>query len=232
MRHVGRSPAPIRDESFGVQPCGYRLRHGLVGDGQFREAGLGGVVRDCGLRLNASHLNASDQSLEGAREVHADDVDRVRYGVTGLPRRFGTSRAQQSSASPAWRSWQPSDSSPTGIGPVDSPAFEPWSEEFHPPARTRCSRPKDGLQSWLTTSGMRSDPSLRPATRWGLAEGTSRDGDLPGRRPAPPHASPMLEVAFPGCGLHREHRGVAGQRYSRARRRGDIGVGLDAWTLC
>lgn len=105
----------------------------LIGDGQFPELGLGTVVRDCGLRLNSSYLNASDRSPEEVREVHVDDVGRVRYEVTGRCQSV-TSPMAVLVALPGWLTIAEPDACRAVESALDSPAFEPWSEQFRPPA--------------------------------------------------------------------------------------------------
>lgn len=104
----------------------------LIGDGQVPEVGPGAVLRDCGLRLNVSYLKASDESLEGAREVHADDAGRVRYQVTGRCQAV-TSPMAALIALPGWLTIAEPETYRTVEGAVDFPALEAWSEQFHPP---------------------------------------------------------------------------------------------------
>lgn len=105
----------------------------MIGDGQFPEVGLGAVVRDCGLRLNASYLNASDQLLAGVREVHVDDVGRVRYEITGRCQSV-TGPMAALVVMPGWRVLAEPETHRAVGGAVDSPAFQPWSEQFRAPA--------------------------------------------------------------------------------------------------
>ena len=105
----------------------------LIGDGQFPDVGLGAILRNCGLRLNCSYLNASDQSFEGVREVRVDDVGRVRYEVIGRCLSV-TGPMAALIAMPDWLTIAEPDACRGVEGALDSPAVEPWSEQFRPPA--------------------------------------------------------------------------------------------------
>jgi hypothetical protein len=105
----------------------------LIGDGQVPELVLGAVVRNCGLRLNSSYLNATDQLPEGVREVRVDDAGRVRYEVTGRCQSV-TSPMAALIALPGWRTIAEPEAYRAADGALDFPALEPWSERFRPPA--------------------------------------------------------------------------------------------------
>ena len=111
----------------------------LLGDGQIPELEPGAVVRDCGLRLHASSLAASEESHEELSPGRTDGRGRVRYDVTGRCWSV-TSPMAALIAMPGWLAITEPESHRDVAGSVDLPALEPWSENFRPPGPTQMLR--------------------------------------------------------------------------------------------
>jgi hypothetical protein len=116
-----------------VHPVWVLLETWLIGDGQFPELGVGGVVDDCGLRLNCSYLDESDQTVEEVRAARVDGVGRVRYELTGRCQSVTPPMAVLM-AMPGWLAMVEPEAHRAVAGARDVSALERWSEQFHAPA--------------------------------------------------------------------------------------------------
>lgn len=105
----------------------------LIGDGQFPQLALGDVVRDCGLRLRCSRLHRSGQQVPAISDSRVDDEGRARYQLTGRCQSV-TSAMAVLIAMPGWLTVAEPETCRAVSEARDQPAYEPWSEQFRPPA--------------------------------------------------------------------------------------------------
>lgn len=114
-------------------PVWVSLETWLIGDGPFPQLELGGVVPDCGLRLKCAQLQKSAGLLQEISDATVDDLGRPRYRLTGRLQST-TSAMAALIGMPGWLAIAEPETYRVVRGARHLPAFQPWSEQFRPPA--------------------------------------------------------------------------------------------------
>jgi hypothetical protein len=114
------------------EPVWASLDTWLIGDGQFPQLEIGAVVHDCGLRLNCSHLGASNAPVREISDAPVDEAGRARYRLTGRCRSV-TGATAALIAMPGWLAAAEPETYRVVRGALRQPASQQWSEHFRPP---------------------------------------------------------------------------------------------------